>query len=295
MSLIDVLKQEKEVYPNWLDDAFWLSSAAKTNKAALPADAQFPPALSIDSACKRIFLKSDSKNVPLPDFPAREMMLSNVVYYPGAGTDGQPLRLFSSAHSAHCFVYVDSGVKKGEITKLLGENTGELRKGYKTLFAIEAGEKDFFTNGWLDLRETYSDIDMFKVPELQWGLWAVLEREAQYDNSYGPKRILFCYLCCDAISAFASMWYKINGKRRTFPYAVVIEDSGFGSNWAVFGSEKSQLFKIATRHAALPAWLLVAVGRSAKPWPGYARASEETEPGGKDNAERALFIQKIEE
>lgn len=295
MSLSDALKQEKEVYPSWLDNAFWLNSALKNNKAALPADAQFPLTLSSGTSCKRIFLKSESKNIALPDFPAREMLLGNVVFYPGAGIDGQPLRLFSSAHSAHSFIYADSGVKRTDIAKLLVERPGELLKGYKTLFVAEAGEKEFFANGWLDLRETYSDIDMFVAPELQWGLWAVMEREPQYDGAHGPLRVLLCYLCCDAVSAFASLWPKVNGKRRTNPYAVVVEDSGFGSGWAVFGSEKSQLFKVATRHAALPPWLLVAVGRGAKPWPGYDRASEETEPGGKDNADRALFIRKTAE
>jgi hypothetical protein len=295
MALSDALKQEKEVYPSWLDDAFWLSSAVKNNKAALPAGALFPQTLVPGAACKRVFLKAESRNIPLPDFPAREMLQSSVVFYPGAGTDGQPLRLFSSAHSAHAYIHVDYTVKRNELVRLLSDSSGELVRGYKALFVIEGGEKDFFTNGWLDLRDTYSDIDLFQAPELQWGVWAVLEREPQHDNDFGPKRILFCHLCCDAISAFASLWYKINGKRRTFPYAVVVEDSGFASNWAVFGSEKSQLFKIATRHAALPNWLLVAVGRSAKPWPGYARASEETEPGGKDKAERALFFKKDEE
>lgn len=292
MALSDALKQEKETYPSWLDDAFWLSSAAKKSKGALPAGAPFAAALSPLNSCKRIFLKAEAGNTALPEFPAREMLLSNVVYYPNAGTDGQPLRLFSSAHAAHSFIYVDSGVKRADIAKFLAG--GELLKGYKTLFAIEAGEKEFFPNGWQDLRETYSDIDLFVAPEFQWGLWGVLEREAQYDNTLGPKRLLFCYLCCDGVSAFASLWYKINGKRRTFPYAVIVEDSGFGSGWAVFGSEKSQLFKLATRHDALPDWLLVAVGRSARPWPGYARVSEETEPGGKDNADRALYLRKRE-
>ncbi len=292
MALVDALKQEKEAYPSWLDDAFWLSSATKNNKAALPADAPFPLTLSLQNSCKRIFLKAESAKLALPDMPNREMLLGNVVYYPGAGTDAQPLRLFSSAHAAHSFIYVDSGMKRLDITRLLVG--GELLKGYKTLFAVEAGEKDFFANGWLDMRETYSDIDMFTAPELQWGLWAVLEREAQYDNAHGPKRLLFCYLCCDGISAFASLWPKVNGRRRTHPYAAVIEDSGLGSNWAMFGSEKSQLFKVATRHESLPPWLLVAVGRSAKPWPGYDRASKETEPGGKDNADRALYFRKQE-
>jgi hypothetical protein len=289
MSLSDALAKEKEGHLSWLEDAFWLASAAKNNKSAPELNAAFPATLSAAADCKRIFLKNESKNIPLPEFPAGEIMRGRTVFYPGAGTDGQPLKLFCGSHSAHCFIYADYAVKKGEILKQLGENLAGLHKGYKTLFAIEGGVKDFFPDGWEDLRETYSDIDMFHPPELQWGFWAVLERGPEYDSAFGPKRILFCYLCCDAISAFSSFWPKGKGKRRTSPYAVVVEDSGFGSNWAVFGSEKSQLYKIAARNHALPDWLLVGVGRNAQAWPGYNRFSEETEPGGYDGSARALF------
>ena len=290
MSLNDALKQDKEIPPAWLENAFWLGSASKSRKAGTDPEPGFAAALSGETACKRIFLKAESKTIPLPEFPAREIMRSKVVFYPGAGTDGQPLRLFSGSHSAHCFIYADYSIKKNEIIKQLGENLIELCNGYRTLFVIEGGEKDFFPDGWEDLRSTYSDIDQFRAPELQWGLWAVLERGPEYDNSHGPKRILFCYLCCDGVSAFASLWPKGKGKRRTSPYGVIIEDSGFGTNWAVFGSGKSQLYKIGARNHALPDWLLVAVGRGAQPWPGYSRFSDESEPGGKDGAQRALYL-----
>jgi len=286
MPLKDALNNDKELYPGWLENSYWLESVKSQKTPAGPA-AAFADALNGVPGARKVFLKADSRNLALPEFPSRDMMKGRVVFYPGAGTDGQPVRLFSGAHAAHCFIYADYAVKRNEITRQLGEN---LLPGYKPLFVIEGGEKDFFPNGWEDLREVYTDIDEFHAPELQWGIWAVLEREPQYDAGHGPKRLLFCYLCCDAISAFTSLWPR--GKRRTFPYGLVIEDSGFGANWAVFGSEKSQLYKIAGRNHALPNWLLVAVGRGAQAWPGYARFTQETEPGGADKAERALFIKK---
>lgn len=289
MSLKDALTADKELYPGWLENSSWLESIKSQNNPAGSA-AAFTDALNGAPGCKKVFLKADSKTTALPDFPAREMMKGRVVFYPGAGADGQPLRLFSGAHAAHCFIYADYGVKRGEVTRQFGGDLAGLLPGYKSLFVIEGGVKDFFPLGWEDLRETYTDIDEFFPPELQWGLWAVLEREPQYDAAHGPKRLLFCYLCCDAVSAFTSLWPR--GKRRTFPYGIVIEDSGFGSNWAVFGSERSQLYKIAARNHALPNWLLVAVGRSSQAWPGYGRFSEEEEPGGADKAARALYIKK---
>lgn len=289
MPLKDSLSNDKELYPGWLENSYWLE-ALKNRKGPAGDGAVFAATLSGAAGCKKIFLKADFRNMSLPEFPAGELMKGRVVFYPGAGTDGQPLLLFSRAHAAHCFIYADYGVKRGEIARLLCETPGNLLPGYRTLFVIEGGEKDFFPLGWENLRETYTDIDEFHPPELQWGIWAVLEREPQYDSGHGPKRVLFCYLCCDAISAFTSLWPKGKGKRRTNPYAIAIDDSGFGSNWAVFGSEKSQLYKIAARNHALPAWLLVATGRDAQPWPGYASRPDETAPGATDKDARALFI-----
>lgn len=34
-----------------------------------------------------------------------DFFASRVVYYPGAGIDGQPVRTFNSTHSAHCYFH----------------------------------------------------------------------------------------------------------------------------------------------------------------------------------------------
>jgi len=288
MSLKEALKQDKEIYPVWLDNPFWLEAVLKSPLAAAEAGKAFAAALAGEAGAKRIFLKQESKETALPEFPAREIFRGRVVYYPGAGTDARPLKIFCGSRSAHCFIYADYMVKKGEVMKLLEGNLSELQPGYKTLFAIEGNEKDFFPLGWEDLRGTYTDIDVYQAPELKWGFWAVLERNPELDESHGPRRILFCYLACDAVSGYASLWPR--GKRRTSPYAIVIDDSGFASNWAVFGSDKSQMYKIGGRNHAMPNWLLVATGRSAKPWPGSDRFAEETESPTAPAARMELYI-----
>ncbi len=35
-------------------------------------------------------------------FPRQQFFASRVVYYPGAGNDGRPVRVFGSTHAAHC-------------------------------------------------------------------------------------------------------------------------------------------------------------------------------------------------
>jgi hypothetical protein len=44
---------------------------------------------------------------------------SRVVYYPGAGNDGQPFELFGGAHAACCFVHADYLVDVDEIRRQL--------------------------------------------------------------------------------------------------------------------------------------------------------------------------------
>ena len=42
---------------------------------------------------------------------------SRVVYYPGAGTDGQAIQLFGSAHAACCFVHADYNIGTDQIER----------------------------------------------------------------------------------------------------------------------------------------------------------------------------------
>ena len=51
---------------------------------------------------------------------------SRTVYYPGAGTDGSPIKIFNCSHSSHCFVWVDQEYEFNEM-----ERTGKLYlRGY---------------------------------------------------------------------------------------------------------------------------------------------------------------------
>ncbi len=51
-----------------------------------------------------------SRRIAMADFLA-----SRVVFYPGSGTDGQPVEFFGSRHAAHCFVLADYGITKDHV------------------------------------------------------------------------------------------------------------------------------------------------------------------------------------
>ena len=74
------------------------------------------------------------KSRPLADF-----LKSRIVYYPGAGIDGDPVEVFGASHSAHCFVYADYWLPKDELTKEL--HTHGFR-GYGILDEVSFSERE---------------------------------------------------------------------------------------------------------------------------------------------------------
>lgn len=66
-----------------------------------------------------------------------DLLSSRVVFCPGSGTDGQPVKFFGSRHLAHGFVLVDYVVSRERIEHELGES-GRPFAGYKGVDRIRA-------------------------------------------------------------------------------------------------------------------------------------------------------------
>lgn len=282
MSIKDALSNDKEDSLGWLENQPLIDSSLKHQN--LPGDAGLDFAFTLSNGdslpiSDRIFLKSRKPARLVPEFPIKNIISSRAVFYPGAGTDGQPLKIFCESHSAHCFIYVDYLKSKKELIKQLKENLASNYWGYKTLFAIEGLAKDFFPEG-------YKNISDKKEKTFKWGIWAVLGRDSDYSNGPEPKRILFCYLCCDEVSAFASLWPK---DKKDAPYAVVINDHNPDLIRGEFGGGQSHLYKIVPRNQdnkPMPEWLLTV--EDSKEWPAYKRVTE-PELTQEDQLQRTLF------
>jgi hypothetical protein len=78
---------------------------------------------------------------PGDPFPREQFFASRVVYYPGSGTDGHPVKVFGSTHSAHCFVYADYGVTQTALEEELGDPRYGFR-GYHRLSRLQLRETD---------------------------------------------------------------------------------------------------------------------------------------------------------
>jgi hypothetical protein len=74
-------------------------------------------------------------------FPREAFFGSRIVYYPGSGNDGHPVKLFGGSHSAHCFVYCDYGYSKATIEREL-EHPVRAFRGYRSFSRIQLSRED---------------------------------------------------------------------------------------------------------------------------------------------------------
>ncbi len=99
-------------------------------------------------------------------------------------------------------------------------------------------------------------------------VWAVLERDKRLDDSHGPARIALLQITADSYWCY----WLLYGRTRTTPYALVLQDHGFGGNYSTFGGIESPLHAL-TALTGRPQWLLRGLS-ATEGWPGY-----ETLPG----------------
>ena len=206
----------------------------------------------------------------------RDFFASRVVYYPGSGTDGQPVQFFGSRHAAHCFVFADYGIPMAHLLQELGEG-GHPFAGYNSLGRIELAERDLTPNGWTP---HVNPRDMQQAPRAPifgvsqpYAFIQVLERHNDFDDVHGPKRLAILFLCADGIAAYDALFCQ---QRSMPPFAVVLQDHGFGGNWTRFGRD-GVLEGLASTTGSLPGFLLVAT--NTETWLGYS-AIDGTVVGG---------------
>jgi hypothetical protein len=215
----------------------------------------------------------------------QQFLASRTVFYPGAGHDGDAFRLFGGTHSACYFVHADYDVTtNGMQAELQPDNPGHLR-GYRPIFCQILNWPELEKLLQVDLDCPVRNRDM--NGDLPWSdaLFSVLEREPELGADHGPTHHGFLHVCADAHWTFWHLW----GRRwHPPPFAIVLQDHGFGGNWAGrFGGQDSCLYWLANENSALPQWLLV--GEDTDPWPDYTAVSACDTPAGQHGHRRRLF------
>jgi len=202
-----------------------------------------------------------------------DFLSSRVVFYPGCGTDGHAVKEFGSAHAAHCFVYADYLHSEEDI---LGQFSRPNRcfRGYKIVVNCELPVTQFGPEGW--------PVERIKP----FARFIILEREPNLDDDWGARRLCILFLGVDAFAAY----YHLFCKTERPPFAILLEDHGYGGNHDVFGAG-GQLERIATEANVFPQWLLVAENTTG--WNGFGKV-DGVAPGvgGMHNRQRFLHKRK---
>lgn len=220
------------------------------------------------------------------DKPAfSEVCGGRVVYYPGAGDDGQPVHLFAGTQSAHVFLYVDYLLKKEELLQQLDESGFA---GYHVLGMVEYSEHDLTPNRWrphLTMDEVRNaNPNRFAHAE-PYCLLKVFERDGGLDDAHGAERFAVIFLCGDGIASYDAIF---GGKNVPPPFAVVLQDHGFGGNYDKFGAG-GLMEKIAERSHCYPEYLLVAT-EGTEQWNGFeALPGLSAVKGGMHHSVRKLY------
>jgi hypothetical protein len=215
-----------------------------------------------------------------------DFFASRVVFYPGSGRDGRPVRIFGSAHAAHCFVYCDYGITREELVGTLDQmNCGRRGsfKGYTTLRRQNLGTQDILPTTFrptLPLPDRIQNSQSFERRYLErnrrygprattpYAFLEILERSEDLDDNHGPERLAILFLYADAYAAFDALFSPRNANHPP-PFALFIENYGLqfgGGNWDRFdhGGYLEGLSRVTAAH---PVYILL--GRNSTAWDQY--------------------------
>jgi hypothetical protein len=185
-------------------------------------------------------------------------------------------------------VYADYGIAQIAVQAELEHPTHRFQE-YHTLCRLPLTANDLTPGGWAPHagfggleagRYRFADVAPFAFVEL-------LERDQDRRDGHGARRLAILFLGADAIAAYDALFCQQNGTLS--PFAIVLQDHGFGGNYDRFG-RGGLLEGIAGRCHAVPPWLLVA--ENTQPWDGFKRVPQvDGDRGGMHNTPRFLYQQ----
>ena len=214
-------------------------------------------------------------------FDINHFLSSDVVFYPGGATDGQPIKLFNIGCHVSCFLYADSDPKiletvNQEFSKrpLKGYDLFQIREiRFAEVFRESSGTTIVSFNGGDGIEYNARD-DI--------GCLYIFKKKDCEIKDIGSQFVAILYLHVDAFYVYETLFSEKNP-----PLAVLLADHGFGNNYAKFGGG-DKLEDISIKHRILPKWLLVA--ENTCEWKHYQRLQGVNAAiGGMNSQKRYLF------
>ncbi len=217
----------------------------------------------------------------------QEVLNSRILFYPGSGNDGQPIRTFNQSQCVHVFFYVDYGISRQSLENVL-ESHGFL--GYHRIDRVDISKQQLIPNGWIP-----APIEKKKPPrywfveenEVPYCFVDIYERDDNYDDSHGSDRFAVIFLFADAIAAYDAIFCNNRNKP---PFILVLQDHGFGGEYDSYG-EKGAMKGYADFSQVYPDILLAADHTPV--WSDYELAQDVPSViGGINHNIRRLYIKK---
>ncbi len=201
-------------------------------------------------------------------FSPKSFLNSRIAFYPGSGFDGHLVKVFGSTHVVHCFVYADYGVSDTALKRELDDPQRGFR-GYHSLARIDLEERDLLPTGWVP--HVTQDEAKYRASGTstyhRFGFIEILERDANLDDDHGAKRLAIMFLGADGVAVYDALFCQRPG---TAPFAMLLQDHGFGGNYSHFG-RGGLLEQIAIRADSFPKFILCA--DNTEIWHGYRSIS----------------------
>jgi len=198
------------------------------------------------------WLMNVSKNsINTDPFPLREV-LKDSLYYPGAGSDGKPVKWF--AGSVYSFVYTDYGVSRNHLLKDLNGVRGF--NGYRVFAQKDLTVNELIPNGWQpsNPRINFLHPSNWHSQNIKpFGIWVVMERLSNLPAEHGPERFSLLYLCSEGVAAYQALYNSNQIKPKIF----FLIHHYFGGNWTRFEDPSDILAEsVRANRAGMPDYLV---------------------------------------
>lgn len=193
-----------------------------------------------------------------------DFLSSRIVFYPGSGSDGHPVKVFGSTHACHCFVYADYWVEKSQIKTELKVHGF---KGYSSFASINLKQQEILSHWQHHLEkqefEEAKQKSGHRTDATSYGMLEILQRDENLDESHGPERLAILFLGADGIATYDALFCQQNSNPL---FGMLLQDHGYGGNYDRFG-RGGLMEKIASRTKSYPRYMLVA--DNTEVWDGY--------------------------
>lgn len=212
-----------------------------------------------------------------------DFFASRVVYYPGACVDGQPVALFNSTHSAHCFLYVDYFVEKSDLDPFIHHHGF---RGYKIAESFDYTEEELVPHGWQPHVHPQCNSFNEDCKKRLYYIMYIFQRRADYGEDHGADKFALLYIKSDGIATYDALF---GSRNYPAPFCMLIEDYGFGANYSRFG-EGGLLEEVAMKSRVFPQYYLFS--EHSRPWPCAKSLGLQPQAGGMHEYDRFLYVNK---